>query len=171
MSDKVEMECLSWVVDGILFAEPEMAATFDNSCWSKISQWRPTIGGKLLGMFAVGNGRVGVGLRGWSWPIVPVRCDRYSHDRDTWVTGTAAYWQTLDFSKSITPEIDRRQPRYDADGNRISRASRKVAHRVIWCDRNRGVLVTDPLCRVTFDDLDEALAYLETRRNGRGAVL
>jgi len=161
MSNQIRIRHIRWFDDGILFADPSAVVDLWPEFLSVISKWRPTIGGKLVGVFA-GCAPM-ISSRRWEWPVVPLTL--HITGDDTWVTGTVSAMPLDRIKQLITPETDRRQPRYDANGQRISRASRKVAHRVIWCDRKRSVLVTDPLCRVTFTNLEEALAYIE-RRNG-----
>lgn len=154
-------------VDGILFADPFDALDFDQGITSRVLQWRPTFGGKLLASFdgPAPSDAVNLwGYRRWQWPIIPVELVRIWDEEDVWITGTVGGFSDDEIRAYVEPEVNKRRPHYTIHHISMPCISQKLAHRVLWCSRPRGMIVSDPLYRATFTDMEAALAFLERRK-------
>jgi hypothetical protein len=154
-------------IDGILFADPFDALDMYPEVRACVAEWRPTFGGKLLATFdgwPPREVRKHLAGRNWQWPVIPVEVVSICGEDDVWITGTVGEFSDAYIQSFVEPEVNHRQSRFDDDGTEIPCISRKLAHRVLWCQRWRKEIISDPLYRVVFTDMEAALAFLERRK-------
>lgn len=159
---KLQMTELVWA-DGLLLAEPFGPPFVMQGVTDHIAYWRPTWGGKVLGVFERDVRTLGIDLQDnrFRWPAVPVS---QLSGRDVWYTGTVDFfieqieYDVWEYCRCLRPEHNMRK-----STNGTERISRKIAHRVIWADRTSGHFITDPLYRKTFALYGDALDYLRER--------
>lgn len=170
MNGNIKMGEIGWA-KAVLFGSVDVARTRMDAHkeWgflANINRWRWTFGGKLMGVLdltvclTLRDGKY-IPIARMQYPLIPLLRPSLPLCEDVWATGTAWRWmmeaaEVLDDQSFMRRLRSERNPR-----------SKKLAHRVVYCDRTHDRFITDPLMRQTFATLDEAVEFLEKRKQAR----